>query len=273
MQKAIYSSATYVRNLGFSLFMSLLYAKNLNQSCENICIEKKMNKKILGKSSNKILTFGNNEYQQYIKKCYDETYRNCIDVIIKNYQINDIIECFENTCINKTLTFLPSIQERKNEALLIKIANFNALVENERKLLKEKIIKQRVINPIKHNDLENCFPKYWYIEDCEACHIFDIYRIKELGRKHIYNGNEHLLTNLLDDCSNPNNGLLLLSQWHDYFDKDLISFNTNGEIVLLIEKDKEDRLEPINPNNNIAKVKIKNQYFNGKMEKYFAKRN
>jgi hypothetical protein len=66
--------------------------------------------------------------------------------------------------------------------------------------------------------------------------------------------------------------LLMLEQWHYYFDRDFFNFNANGEIIILTNQNESDRLDPINYDGELNKVKIKKETFNEEMKGFLNKR-
>jgi hypothetical protein len=173
IQKGLTSAATYTANLGFTLFMLLLEKNNLNESDDVIEIEKKRNKSISGKCNNKIVIFGSNEYETILNDL-TYTYKEAIEILQNNYSINTIIEHLTETFETNFIDFILTNEEENNELLKRQIDNIFKNISNERTQLRKNIITQRVGGKEKHNDLENTFPKDWYVVDCDAAHIYDI---------------------------------------------------------------------------------------------------
>jgi hypothetical protein len=116
------------------------------------------------------------------------------------------------------------------------------------------------------------------VEDTQAAHIYDVWRIKVEIKDMINkdpNVSQGILDSIINKASDPSNGILLLNAWHYYFDKGLFTFNINGEII--IKSEQSDRLKPIlffidNTNNQNHEIKIKEKVLNNKMRHYLLNR-
>lgn len=276
MQRALFSGVRHIRNLGYTIFLCLLQENKIVFTDSDLRIEKIANRSKNGKTRNKYLEFGSSEYLWYIGQCYSEkkTYVGAIKSVKQKYQFTDIIESLSRALSNSDTYFILSNETYDRSRRVIE--EYFLRVDNKRMLLRKQIINQRLANKEEYcNDLENTFPEKWYTKDCEAAHIFDIWRIKKEIEETVNEakqGWEEKVEKLIEDSYNPNNGILLLSQWHHYFDKNLFTFNSDGELIVLLESSEGDRMTPIDPMHNLSKVRIKRNILNEEMRKFLKGR-
>jgi hypothetical protein len=69
MQKALTSAAKYTADLGFTLFMILLYKNNLRESDDELFISNRMNRTRDGIEMSKSKKFGSESYETEMDRC------------------------------------------------------------------------------------------------------------------------------------------------------------------------------------------------------------
>lgn len=275
-QRALFSGVKHIRNLGYSIFLCLLRENQISFRENRIRIQKIANRTKNGETRTKYLDFGSDEYESYIEQCYKEkkTYVGAIKAIMSKYSFLDILSSLELALEGEDTHFVLSSDTYDDVRNVIE--EYFLRVDNKRTELRKEIIAKRLKEDNEYcNDLENTFPEKWYVKDCEAAHIFDIWRIKKEIEQVVREKGENWqlrAEKLVDDSFNPNNGILLLSQWHHYFDKNLFTFNSNGEMIILLSSAESDRMNPIDPMNNLSKVKIKKSVLNEEMKLFLKGR-
>jgi hypothetical protein len=103
----------------------------------------------------------------------------------------------------------------------------------------------------------------------EACHIYDVWSIKEEARKHIYEGKDkNSRNNILAKLDDANNGILLNGTCHKMFDEGLVWFDSNGVLCYRAEHKKYVDKHF----GSSSSIKIRDDVLNEKMKEYFKHR-
>ncbi|MGL5246443.1 MAG: HNH endonuclease signature motif containing protein [Mycoplasmoidaceae bacterium] len=246
------SAISWIRNLGFSLFVSLLYYKDFNfLDFDN---EYKILEKRKSNSGKKFLTI--KEGAKEIEKMYKETYKNLIKNNFERYSLEEIIDSICNY-INENIDDFKNI--KKVEEL-----NRQNKFSTERSKFKDSIFQDRSSKNLildkkdVYSDLVNFNNNYDKLSakfnDLHACHIYEVKNIKR-------NFDD------VSNVSNPHNGIMMKSEYHWAFDKGLFIFNEDGE--LRCREEEENYLFDIL---KLEKCKIRKEVFDESMKSYLKKR-
>ena len=258
----------YSRNIAFSLFITSLNYFNYNFA------DLKSKNKIITKRANKDGTkfFDlNSDYGiEYIDKCYKETYSELIIQCLKNENLENFINDLYNICFKKDDNFINVQIEVKNylSELNKRRSSFKKNIKENRtelKLLKESDDNYSDILNM-DNEIHRLCSKF---NELHAAHIYNFWQIKsqileianskEEEEEEDYN---NVLKKIMDWASDPYNGLVMKGQYHDYFDRNLFSFNNNGEMIYRKEDEKYLfnvlKLEKIKINPIILNDKMRN---------------
>lgn len=280
MQKALLQSKDYICNLGFSLFTCCVI-DNVKKSY-NFYINKKIyfkrikTLKIIKNYKSEGYEIASNGWFDYVNQITKETYRGSLDSIKNDFSNENLINTLIYTIKNKQLEMILSDAEFNNETFHSNYIDICKLIDDSRTKLRKNILEKRIKNEniIKYNDLEYTFPNEWYVKDCEAAHIYDVWRIKQKVKEKLENKEsiESIKKYVEEVVTDPNNGILLLTQWHDFFDKNLFSFDMNGKIVILTNE--KERLLPILNSESLeyCSVRIKEKVLNFEMKEYLSLR-
>ncbi|MGL5591204.1 MAG: HNH endonuclease [Mycoplasmoidaceae bacterium] len=248
------SAISWVRNLGFSLFMCLLHYKNFdfeNFDEEYEIIEKRKRNK---NSGIKFLSIKNS--QKEIEQMYNETYKKLIINNFKEYNLEEIIDSIYN-CINENnndYEIIKKIDElNKQNAISAERSKFKKMILEDR--LSKKLIFDK--NDIYSDlvDYKNSNDKLTAkFNDLHACHIYEVKNIKK-ENDDIYH------------VSNPSNGIMMKSEYHWAFDKGLFIFNEDGEF-----RCREEEESYLFDTLKLEKCRIRKEVFDESMRQYLKKR-
>lgn len=300
-----YSNINFVKNLGFSLFLSLIDEYN-NQNKINYFdyIDNEFKSRSL-RGKYKIYSpfnFKNKISQEYIKHIKGEktkifgngknTYTELSSEIIKKYEFEDIVNSIYNTLFksydenqNLFLTFnISSLREKENKDIYHKVDNYVEDIKKERFKLRQNIINERIygysLDTKEYCDILNSFTNRRKVENMQACHIYEVeYIIKDLKlfatnnikRLEDFEKDEFKkkFEQFLDDASNYNNGIFLSADAHKLFDKHYIWFDENGKFHSL-ESQKEEVIKSFGE--VYEKIEIKSEALTDQMKQYILKR-
>ena len=254
----------YSRNIAFSLFITALNYFDYNFA--NLKSKNKIITKRANKDGTKFFDLNSDYGIKYIDKCYKETYRQLIIECLKNENLENFINDLYNICFEKddnNIEFQIDIKNYLSE-LNKKKSLFKRNIKDNRtelKLLNENNDNYSDILNI-NNEIDRLCSKF---NELHAAHIYNFWQIKSeiLKIANLKKDNyTNILKNIMDWASDPYNGLVMKSEYHDYFDRNLFSFNNNGEMIYR-EEDKEYlfnvlRLEEIKINPLILNDKMKN---------------
>ncbi|MGL5640601.1 MAG: HNH endonuclease [Mycoplasmoidaceae bacterium] len=248
------SAISWVRNLGFSLFMCLLYYKNFNfknfDEKYEIIEKRKRNKN----SGIKFLSIKDSKKE--IEQMYNETYKNLIINNFKDYDLEKII--------NSICEYMD--ENNNNYELIKKVEELNKqnAISAERSKFKKMILEDRLSKNLIHdkNDIYSDLVDYKNsndkltarFNDLHACHIYEVKNIKR-ENDDIYH------------VSNPSNGIMMKSEYHWAFDKGLFIFNEDGEFRC--REEEESYLFDIL---KLEKCRIRKEVFDESMRQYLKKR-
>ncbi len=259
----------YSRNLGFSLFIATLNFFNYNFN--NLKDENRTITKIKNKDSIKFFDANSNYGTNYFAKCSKETYSELIFECLKNEKIENFINDLYNIHFKKDDKFIENQIETQNI-----LANLN----KERNYFKKNTKDNRIeLNLLKdsndnysdflniNNEIDGMSSK---INELEAAHIYNFWQIKDKIlkiAKSKEDGYTSSIKNLMTSASDPYNGLLMKSDYHDFFDRNYFSFNENGEMICRPE-DEEYLFTTL----KLQKIKINPLIFNEKMKNFLRLR-
>ncbi|GMO13364.1 MAG: hypothetical protein Ta2E_02640 [Mycoplasmoidaceae bacterium] len=283
--KSTASPISFVKNLFFSLFLSLLYKSNFDFSkLDTFIITRRTNSKSKNFKIqiNRCISSDDSFFSEYIAHIYGErtnnfgqgkrTYITSCEKILENYTIEEIVNNMYAYIIDNdaNIEFIKGkniSDEKYNEC-----ERYFSLINTERSKLKENIINQRV-KSTHWSDLEgstqNSIDNEEELAMFHACHIKDVWRIKkEIKDIVMTSNNKKLIMNLIyDESSDPNNGILLNPSCHKLFDGEVCSFDSCGKLVYY--PDCEQTIIKWFGSNNIT---IKHDILNEKMKNYFSQR-
>ncbi len=300
-----YSNINFVKNLGFSLFLSLIDEYN-NQTKTNYFdyINNEFQSKSLSRKYKKYTPFNFKDKvsQEYIKHIKGEktqifgngknTYVQLTKEILEKYDFIDVIKSIYDTLFesydedkNFSITFnINSLKEKENKVIHNKVNDYVEDIKKLRFKLRQNIINQRIfgynLNTKNYSDIINSMINNRNIESMQACHIYEVeYIIKDLklfARKNIKNLDDFekyefkkQLEQFVDDASNYNNGIFMCSDAHKMFDKHYVWFDTNGKFHFLESQEDEVIKSFGDEYKNIA---IKNEVLTDQMKQYIEKR-
>ncbi len=191
------------------------------------------------------------------------TYKEIINLLNQKYKsvedfINEIYDRYQYSLEKNNDKYFDQIQQQ------IKTINLKSMIKNERSKFKDNIFENRKsLNLISNKndlycdivDINNVDNMEWHqkFNECEACHIYNVYQIA----REILNNNK---TEYLEFISNPNNGIIMPLDYHDSFDRDLWTFDSNGKMIIPIEN-KEYLLK----NKGLKEIKIRDEILNNEM--------
>lgn len=277
MCKAFISKNTWVKNLGFTMFLTYLYSNKIDGVCANYQITKWVARKTPSKGNEenfKYIIFGEKDYVKHIEETYHDTYKKACDILNNKFEFNSLIDMLHLHSMdqNKIFELLLTKDEKLSIEKEITFKNVVKEINNERVKLRKAIIENRWKQKI-GNDLD--LNEKWNAINCDAAHIFEISQIQEEAKRKIYNQQDINLKKLHLDylisyASDFNNGLLLKKQVHNLFDRDILRLTNHGEITFN-ESDKkivEDAFGFKIEN----KIFIKESVLNAKMLDYISKR-
>lgn len=297
-----FSKIDYVKNMGFSIFLSLIDEYNnkekINYFNEINCEfkSKRLSRKY------KLFTpfnFKDDISQEYIKHVKGEhtktfgkgkdTYFSLCKNILDKYEFNEIINSIYNALTKDNddsyiLFNINSIKEKNNKDIFNKVNNYVTLIKDERYKLRREIINHRIsgfgCNKKQYSDIINSMINIRDIESMQACHIYEVeYIIKDL-KLFASNNIKSLedfekdeckkqLDQFVDDASNYNNGIFMCADAHKMFDKHYVWFDTNGKFHSLDSKE-DEVIKSFGE--QYKKIEIKSEVLTDRMKQYIEKR-
>ncbi|MGL4647544.1 MAG: HNH endonuclease signature motif containing protein [Mycoplasmoidaceae bacterium] len=257
ISNATKNAISYIRNFGYSFFLSLLHYyeydfKNINDKYKYI-------ERVLVKKNGKFFDIKTDYGRSQIEKGFFETYKNSI---VKNFKKDkrNLEECIDK--LWELIQFNFENQEYFDEVL--EELNKNHQMKVERGRFKDNIFNHRLEMGLilskkdKYTDIVDVEGNNdWFLarfNDLHACHIYEVNKIKLYG----------------DDIgfiSTPTNGLMMKSEYHWPFDKGLIYFDNDGNM----ECRKGDQ-EYIYNDLRLKKCQIRKEVFNDEMQFFLSKR-
>jgi hypothetical protein len=157
MQKMMITEVTYVRNLGFSIFVSLIFTTNHNIFYD---LDESINfKKKTSRSNGKRFELSTDKsFHDYLSKKLAYDYTNSVELILENYSLDQIIDSIYSTFDSQQIGVLLTKQEQSDIEKSNKIQNAFNKIDSERIKLRSNIIASRVDGALCYNDLENVKP-------------------------------------------------------------------------------------------------------------------
>lgn len=286
------SPISFVNNFGFSIFLCLIFSQNIYNNYEsNIELKRIMKKSNEVFSSDEVfnsITFNSSVYLEYISKCNKETYKKIIELLNINYNfeflINDLYNSLTNS-VDRNEMYIENIEEAR--VIDLYKDELDGLINIERSKIRDQIIESRKLDIVtnKCNELLNTEPPSFDLRDCEACHLYDVWSIKEniyaiISDKKYQTIAEikmdKAINELMQMLSDPNNGIMMHNSWHYYFDRNFFNFDISGKLIInyAIDKNVLSRLKQITLGyvNNSHEIKINPLVFNEKMKSYLLLR-
>ncbi len=256
MKRSILSSIYYEKNFGYSLFVLLI-----NEYDDKIFSNIKNHKISLVRPRKKEFNYQEisvDSSVQYIKSIR-YTYKTSCEKIAKKYKLDQIVNLLYEYLINDD-NF--SIEHFKHSNLL---SNKLKTIDLYRSQIRRKTIAQRGCcddNSL-YSDLENSKNNYLRLKDLDACHIYDVEKIK-LEVIQLINNGPNNIAHLEELAKNADNCLLMNPLCHRMFDRLEIWFDDEGKLCYR-EEVKEWVEMFFGENSN--QVKIKHEIFNENMKK------
>ncbi|MDE6472997.1 MAG: HNH endonuclease, partial [Ureaplasma sp.] len=250
---------SWTRNFGLSLFLSLIeqFDNTIFNSFNNdyfLLPKTNRNKNLI---NNKIYLSSSNgkEYIKHLRglktNLFGEgknTYKTLCEKILSKYKFDDILDqMYKITkCTNDNdffdNQFITNKKFNENKIKKDALDKYLNILNNKRCKLRENIIISRVgtIEDIIYSDIENSELNDTFVSSQEACHIYDIYKIKSDLSNYIietdYNElNDNVIDQIIDKADDFNNGILLNRNCHKIFDKNYVWFNDEGKLIYLKE--------------------------------------
>lgn len=291
LQNAYDHEIKYCKDLGFSLFISLIvrYDQSIFKELENHKFFSKQKIKVI--NSNFVNLHDENGIK-WIRRVYGDlpseegfgepcfSYVSISEFILNEYNFEDIIN---SICakMNRDETTFELVEKRLPEKVkrdVFQIEDkFNDIIQKNRGKLRRNIIANRfdLDKSETYSDISNSPLNNGNLEFMDACHIYEIQQIKsdmlnEIKLKnHNHNEWSNILNKYTEHAYNSNNGIMLSKCSHILFDKQIVWFNTVGQLRYreeckeIVQKYFGDRLE---------EVRIKQNTLNETMKHYLEKR-
>lgn len=259
------------KNLSYSFFLYLLkYYKFDWSQLKSVNKIIHFQKKIDNNDSMSITDFIN---EKNWDEAYSKTYKQIVENVAKQTSLEKLIEFIfkgiknrDNFYISNFLNLSDNKKTNSKWDLSSERAKFKKAITEDRKSLG---VLSGEINEL-YSDLEiyeesnvqnNIVAR---VNDLEAAHIFDMWRIDEELNK---DRNNEIITLIKSYASDPKNGLLMCVKYHTFFDKKYFNFNINGEMIYSKEYEKYlfDDLK-------LHKVRIKPKVMDEKMIYFLSQR-
>ncbi|MGL5617441.1 MAG: MAG4270 family putative restriction endonuclease [Metamycoplasmataceae bacterium] len=267
----------YSRNLAVSLFLCSL--RLFKFDFKNIDLENRKVEKRMRKDVKKFFDLASKYGDNYLDKCLDETYGKFLEYTLKNESIENFINGIFNIIQN---------QDDDNDSIIlnqeitkqIELANYLNSLKTYRSKFKNNIKKNReelrLFDPQENlysdiitieNDMDGLASRF---NELQAAHIYNIWQIKEDLIKVVkeyeseINNNEQI-EEVIKSAENPNNGLMMNIQYHDYFDRNLFTFNEKGEMIYR-DEDKKYLFETL----KLKEVRINPKILNNEMKHFLS---
>ncbi len=300
-----YSNIDFVKNLGFSLFLSLIdeYEEKIKINYFNYMNIKFKSKSLSSKYKKYApFNFKDKVAQEYIKHIKGEktnlfgtgknTYTELSKEILEKYEFIDIINSiydtlFKNESNNENMCIvfnIDSLKEKENKTIYNRVNNYIEAIKRTRFKLRQNIINQRIngydLSTKNYSDIINSIINNGNIENMEACHIYEVeYIIKDLklfASNNIRSSSDfdkhelkEQLDQFVDDASNYNNGIFMSSNSHKMFDKHYVWFDINGKFHYIQSKENE---VSIIFGEKYKNIEIRNNVLTDQMKQYIEKR-
>lgn len=272
---SFYTNVQDKRNIAYSILIEYLIKKNFDFNLLEPSNRIFKWKKAIGKINNKEDACADlvSEIEKIINDIFDQgtkaTYKEITNLLNEYYKeiedfVNVIYDRYENLSKGSNNEFYEDIQQQIN------YINLKQKIKNERSKFKDNIFENRKNLNLLNNksdlycdivDIHNLDNNEWHekFNECEACHIYNVHQIV----------NEVLNNNVeqLKFISNPNNGIVMPLSYHDSFDRDLWTFDSNGQMIIPIEN-KEYLLK----NKGLKEIKIRDEIFNDEMKSFLKMR-
>ena len=259
----------YSRNLGYSIFIMIMHHYKYDFS--NISIQNKMVEKRMGKDGFKFFNFLENYGEKYLEKCKKETYGKLIDKSISLESMDD----FVNYIYSKLNSDSDSSDESLSHQILMN--KYNNTLNKKRSYFKKNIkanrIELKVFDPMINvysdiinldNGVEGLGCKF---NELNAAHIYNVWQIKREIKEIENNDETFKIDDVIEQVANPYNGLMMDSKYHDHFDRNLFTFDSNGEMIYR-ESDKDYIFNVL----KLQEIKINPLIFNDEMKNFLSKR-
>lgn len=276
---SLFSHIVYLRDFSYSIIFEFLFDKNFDFSLLDLENRTFYFNKMIGKHNNKTkkclsLIYNLQEIKNDIKKQgTNGTYKEIVECLNKNFSnVEDFVKTIWNEYESKE-----NGKEKDDESLNnINKINLISEIKNNRSKFKNNIfLNRKSLNLIKNeNDL------YSDIEDvnggkqgllarfneAEAAHIYDVWKIKNILLESMSIDKDEK-NELLAYIANPNNGIIMKSEYHKSFDRGQWTFDINGNMLVHIDNQKYlfDVL-------GLKQIRIDKQILNAEMKEFLSKR-
>lgn len=285
LTSSIYSDVSYVVNLGYSLFLSLIDEEDatLFTKIKNHIIKPRtVNKSNKNFVNYEISDARSQEFINHVKgdklnKSFGRgksTYVTATKELLNAYKFEDIVDYMYNYITNDSNdnNFIKTKEEINDIELSRELKQKIQQIQNNRSFLKPNIISHRVFDKNKvWSDLDNSDLNLDLPMTLIGCHIYDVNHIISDFRVDVkINKNFNNFEYYLHQVSDPNNGILLNDNAHRLFDNQKVWFDLEGKLCFRLESKKtvENAF-----GNNLYNVRIKQSIFNEKMKNYIFKKN
>ncbi|MGL5591897.1 MAG: MAG4270 family putative restriction endonuclease [Metamycoplasmataceae bacterium] len=267
---------SYSRNLAVSLFLCSL--RFFKFDFRNIDPINRKVEKTMGKDGVKFFDLLSKYADDYLDKCLDETYGKFLENTLKNESLEDFINGLFNIIQNPNDSN-DSFIINNEIAKQIELANYLNSLKIGRSKFKTNIKKNReelhLFDPEENlysdiitieNDMDGLASKF---NELQAAHIYNVWQIKDdlvkVVKEYESEINNNQIENLIKPVENPYNGLMMNAQYHDYFDRNLFTFNEKGEMIYR-DEDKEYLFEKL----KLKKVRINPKILNSEMKHFLS---
>ncbi|MDK2819945.1 MAG: HNH endonuclease [Mycoplasmataceae bacterium] len=256
----------YSRNLSFSIF---IFALNFYKyDFTKVYINNRRIEKPKNKDGIKFFDITGEYRVEYLSKCW-YTYKSLVEFTLKHESIEKFI--------NDLIDILEDKNESDDFSSEILLQNYLSTLNKERSKFKDSIKANRETLNL-YNKHENIYSDIISIDnsvdglackfnELNAAHIYNIWQIKnhlkqafETEKKDSSQINE-----IIGYAKNPYNGLMMSGQYHDYFDRNLFTFNIDGQMIYR-EADKDYLFHTL----KMKEVKINPKILNEEMKNFLS---
>lgn len=286
LTNSLTSKDPFVVNIGYSLFINLIYNTNkkifFDIKNHEISTNKPGNDAVSEYSNYEINTTPALEIIRHlagekegpnkeIKGC-SSTYKNATKNLLNEYDLYKIIDyMYETISTNKDLSEIEIEPTSLDNQFSKYIKQGEQKIEKARSHLRKNMIKARVNNENEpYSDLENSKPNEDLVSRLVVCHIYDVKEIKKAFSSKCTRTNDDIpLDYYIEQASDHNNGIFLSPSAHILFDNQTIWFDSEGKLSY---KEGLKRTVQNAFGDNLENVRIKPSVLSGKMIEYINKK-
>lgn len=286
LANSLTSKDPYVINIGYSLFVDLIYKANkkifYDIKDHSISTRKPGNDNVSSYSNYEIFTSAAMEVIRHLDgekegpnkeiKGSSSTYKNASNHLLNEYDLYKIIDyMYETISSDKDFSEIEIESTNFDNQFSKYIKQGEKKIEKARSHLRKNIIKARVKNEKEpYSDLENSKPNEDLVSRLVVCHIYDVKEIKKAFSSKCTKSNDDIpLDYYVDQASDYNNGIFLNPSAHILFDNQTIWFDNKGKLCY---KESLKRTVENAFGDDLDNVRIKPTVLSEKMIDYFNKK-